>query len=62
MCVSEFRKNCNKYKFYHFSTPEDYDNGIDYDWNIIEKSKYSKYWILKNPSWMPTYWQGYWLI
>jgi hypothetical protein len=62
MCVTEFTKQCKKYKFYHFQTPEDYDKWIDYDWNKIDKEKYSKYGLQKNPSWLPTYWYWYWLI
>lgn len=61
MCVAEFRNFCNKYKFYYFHTPADYDKWIDYDWNKIDKKLYSKIWIMKNKSWLPTYWCAYWL-
>jgi len=61
MCVTKFNELCNKYRFYNFDSPDDYDKWIDYNWDKIKKEKYSENGLMKNETWIPTYWQWYWL-
>lgn len=59
MSLESFTTLCNKYQYYNFDTPEDYDKWIDYDGKKISKNKYVANWLIKNTSWIPTDWQGY---
>jgi len=42
MSLESFRELCNKWKFYWFSTLENFDKWIDYDW-INQKKKWVKF-------------------
>ena len=59
MSVASFRNLCNKFRFYNFSTIEDFENWIDYNWDKIDVNKYKEHWLIKNNSWLPTDYQGY---
>ena len=67
MCVSQFRKLCQKWHFYYFSKPQDFNDRIDWDGKKIDKKvKFTKWLVDQMKYWeetcIPTRWRAYGII
>ena len=58
MAIESFRKYCNKFKFYYFNTPKDFDKRIDYDGKNVSKVKFERGLVFE-PTNIPTNWSAY---
>lgn len=70
MSLENLIELCKKWKFYRFSTLEDFDKRIDYNWNDVSRVRFDKwvvdeyrereYNIMTNAC--PTRWSAYWIL